>query len=228
MTPTYLFYDLETSGLHKCFDQVFQFAAIRTDMQLNEIERYEILIKHNSDVIPAPWAQVTHQLSINEMNEKGVSEYEGMKQIHALLNTPGTISLGYNTLVFDDEFLRFGFYRNLLTPYTHQYANHCYRMDIYPMLVMYYLYKRDVLEWPIKDGNPSMKLDRINELNKLAEGQAHNAIVDVEATLALAKILKEKEPAMWNYLCGYFEKKIDQDRLLKLPTVDLSDRKSVV
>lgn len=221
MNHTYLFYDLETTGLHKCFDQVLQFAAIRTDLQLNEIERYEYIVKLNSDVIPAPWAQVTHRISLKDCDE-GISEYEAMQKIHTLMNEPGTISLGYNTLVFDDEFLRFGFYRNLLTPYTHQYANRCYRMDIYPMTVMYYLFKRDALQWPTKDGNPSMKLDMINELNKLAEGQAHNAMVDVEATVALAKLLR-KETAMWDYLTGYFEKKVDQDRALKLPTVELSD-----
>lgn len=218
---TYLFYDLETTGLHKCFDQILQFAAIRTDLQLNEIERHEFYIKLNPDVIPAPWAQITHQISLSEVGD-GLCEYEAMQKIHALMNEPGTISLGYNTLVFDDEFLRFGFYRNLLTPYTHQYANRCYRMDIYPMIVMYYLFKPEVIQWPIKDGNPSLKLDRINELNHLAEGQAHNAMVDVEVTLALARVLRN-EIAMWDYLSGYFEKKVDQDRALKLPTVSLGD-----
>ncbi len=126
---TYLFYDLETTGLSKSFDQILHFAAIRTDMALKEIERYELKIKLNPDVIPSPYALLTHKMGIKDILD-GVSEFEAIKQIHQWLNTPGTISLGYNTLGFDDEFLRFSFYRNLLKPYTHQYANQCYRMDI--------------------------------------------------------------------------------------------------
>lgn len=220
--PTYYFYDLETSGLNKCFDQAIQFAGIRTDLNFNEIERHEIIIKLKDDVIPCPLASITHRFGIKDLDD-GISEYDAMLKIHEYMNTPGTISVGYNTLSFDDEFLRFSFFRNLLTPYTHQYANQCYRMDVYPMTVMYYLFKEDALEWPIKNGSPSLKLDRLNELNKLAEGQAHNAMVDVLATIELAKKLYAKDPAMWNYLTGYFNKKVDTDRQLKLPTVNLSD-----
>src|SRR4029079_4326828 len=126
---TYLFYDIETTGLSKSFDQVLHFAAIRTDLQLKELSRHEIKIKLNRDVIPSPYALLTHKIGIHDMLT-GVSEWDAMRQIHEWLNTPGTISLGYNTLGFDDEFLRFSFYRHLLKPYTHQYANQCYRMDI--------------------------------------------------------------------------------------------------
>lgn len=220
--PTYYFYDLETTGLNKCFDQAIQFAGIRTDLQFNEIERHEIIVKLRGDVIPCPLASITHRFSLVDL-ENGLSEYEAMQKIHSYLNSPGTISLGYNTLTFDDEFLRFSFFRNLLTPYTHQYANQCYRMDLYPMTVMYYLFKEEAMDWPMKDGNPSLKLDRLNELNQLAEGQAHNAMVDVLATIELAKRLYAKDPAMWNYLTGYFNKKVDTERQLKLPSVSLSD-----
>lgn len=211
---TYLFYDLETTGLNKSFDQVLHFAAIRTDLNLKELDRHEIKVKLNKDVIPSPYALLTHKMGIQEISQ-GVSECEAIKQIHEWLNTPGTISLGYNTLGFDDEFLRFSFYRNLLKPYTHQYANQCYRMDIYPMTVMFYLFKNPVLSWPKIDNKLSLKLENINSANHLISGRAHHAMVDVEVTLELARrFLAEKE--MWDYLQGYFKKEIDKTRMLQV------------
>ncbi len=214
-SSTYLFYDIETSGLSKCFDQVLQFAAIRTDLDLNELSRDEIIIKLNPDVIPSPGAMVVHRVPLSVIKQ-GENECDAMAQIHALLNTPGTISLGYNTLGFDDEFLRFGFYRNLLPPYTHQYANRCGRMDIYPLVLFYCLYKPDVLQWPTRHDKPSLKLEDLNAANHLADGHAHNAMVDVEATVALAKQLKQ-ETKVWDYIAAYFDKQTDLDRMGSLP-----------
>lgn len=211
---TYLFYDIESTGLNKCFDQVLQFAAIRTTLDFKEIERTELLIKLNPDVFPSPYASITHRISLAE-SSKGISEYEAIKIIHRLLNTPGTISLGYNTLGFDDEFLRFSFYRNLLPPYTHQFAKQCYRMDLYPIALFYRLYGKAEIHWPERSGKPSMKLEDISTANNLATGQAHQAITDVEATLALAKVLAA-DNTMWGYLSDYFIKPNDQQRLLKL------------
>lgn len=200
---TYLFYDIETTGLNKCFDQVLQFAAIRTDTELNELKRYELAVKLNPDVIPTPTAVITHHIGIHDM-QNGIPEYEAIKQIHQWLNEPGTISLGYNTLGFDDEFLRFAFYRNLLPPYTHQYANQCSRMDLYPMTIMFYLYKNDIILWPER-----LKLELINQANQLFAGRAHNAMVDVEVTIQLAKKLFIAKD-MWQYLQKFFNKQEEQ------------------
>lgn len=203
---TYLFYDIETTGLNKCFDQIIQFAGIRTDDNLNEIERYEYYIRPNKDIIPSPHAFITHRIPWSRL-QQGISEYEALKKIHAHFNQPGTISLGYNTLAFDDEFLRFAFYRNLLPPYTHQYANRCQRMDVYPMTLACHLYKNDLLQWP----TASLKLDHINQANQFVSGQAHNAMIDVLATLELARVIF-KDQATWQYLCGYFDKQVDASR----------------
>lgn len=207
---TYLFYDIETTGLNKAFDQLLQFAAIRTDLHLQEIERYELKIKLNPDVIPAPRAILTHHIGIKEAQE-GISELEAIQQIHQWLNTPGTISLGYNTLGFDDEFLRFAFYRHLLSPYTHQFANLCSRMDIFPMAVMYFLFKNNVIQWPRLNDKTSLKLEEINKLNQFATGRSHQAMVDVEATIALAKCF-HADKQMWQFVAGYFNKQQDQRR----------------
>lgn len=215
MQHTFLFYDVETTGLNKCFDQVLQFAAIRTDLDLNELSRHEIQIKLNKDVVPSPHAVITHQISLSDM-QRGTLEIDAIRDIHQLLNQPGTISLGFNTLGFDDELLRFSFYRNLLPPYTHQYANQCGRMDLYPLTVLYYLFHHEALHWPVINGIVSLKLEAISAANSLMTGRAHNAMVDVEATLALAKkFCKNKK--MWDYACGYFHKHTDIERGDRLP-----------
>ena len=213
---TYLFYDLETSGLNPCFDQVYQFAALRTDENLEILDEIEWTAQPTRDIIPTPIAMLTHQLPLEALMA-GQAENEVVQQIHRLFNQPDTISLGYNTLSFDDDFLRFNFYRHLLTPYTHQFKDRCGRMDIYPMLVFYYLYAPETLNWPMLEGRLSLRLEHLSAYNQLAEGQAHHAMVDVRATLALAKILKREEK-IWAYLLGFFDKVEEKKRVSNLKT----------
>ncbi len=215
MTKSYLFYDIETSGLNKAFDQVLQFAAIRTDRQLNEIERYTIKVKLRPDVIPSPGAVITNRIAFKDL-ATGLCEFEAIRQIHQLMNQRSSISLGYNSLGFDDEFLRFSFYRNLLPPYTHQFQNGCRRMDLLPITVMFWLYKKEVINWPQINAKPSLKLEHINQSNRLAGGPAHEAGVDAEATLELARRFFESKK-MWRYLMGYFEKETDAHRIADIP-----------
>jgi exodeoxyribonuclease-1 len=215
MTISYLFYDIESTGLSKAFDQVLQFAAIRTDQRLKEIDRHEIKVKLRPDIIPSPLAILTNRISMAELAD-GHCEHEATRQIHQLLNEPDTISLGYNTLGFDDEFLRFSFHRNLLPPYTHQYRNGCRRMDLYPIAIIYWLYKRTVLDWPEVNGKPSLKLEHLGSANRMVSGQSHEALVDVETTLKLARRFFE-ENKMWQYLEGYFDKETDAHRMNELP-----------
>ena len=214
-TRTFLFYDIETTGLNKAFDQILQFAAIRTDRQLNELERFSFLIQLRPDVIPSPEAVITNRIALQNQAD-ALCEYEAIRQIHQLMNQRNTISLGYNSLGFDDEFLRFAFHRNLLPPYTHQFQNGCRRMDLLPITVLYWLYKRGVIRWPQLKTKPSLKLEHISEINQLTRGPAHDATVDVEATLELArKFFKHQK--MWNYCAGYFDKETDAHRVGEIP-----------
>jgi len=215
MKKTYLFYDIETTGLNKAFDQVLRFAAIRTDRQLNEIERYTIKIQLRPDVIPSPGAIITNRLSIEDLTN-GLHEFEAIRQIHQIMNTPDTIGLGYNTLGFDDEFLRFSFHRNLLPPYTHQFRHGCRRMDLLPMAVMFWLYRKEVITWPQINGKPSLKLEHLRETNQLTAGPSHDAAVDVGATMELTRrFIRDRQ--MWDYLLGYFEKETDAHRVDEIP-----------
>jgi len=209
---TYLFYDIETSGLNHAFDQILTFACIRCDLNLNEIDRQTITIRLRKDIVPSPGAFLTHGLTPDELSS-GIGEYKAALKIHKLLNTPGTISLGYNSLGFDDEFLRFTFYRNLLDPYTHQYSNGCSRMDILPISVIFRIFHPDSLLWPQIDGKSSLKLELIaKENNFVTSGRAHEAMSDVEAVIELSrKWFQQKD--IWRYCLDFFNKTRDEVRI---------------
>jgi exodeoxyribonuclease-1 len=160
-------------------------------------------------------AILTNRIPVPALAE-GQCEYEAIVQIHSLMNAPETVSIGYNNLGFDDEFLRFSFHRNLLPPYSHQYRNGCRRMDLFPITIIYWLYQRQVLTWPVINGKPSLKLEHLGAENRMVNGQAHDALVDVETTVALARRFFEKKK-VWQYLEGYFDKETDAHRIGELP-----------
>ncbi len=219
---TFLFYDIETSGLNPAFDQVLTFACIRTDISLNEIGREDIVIRLRDDIVPSPGAFLTHRLDAQTL-ETGISEYQAALKIHSLVNTPQTISIGYNSLGFDDEFLRFLFYRNLLDPYSHQFANGCSRIDMLPVTLIYYLFCSQALSWPVlENGRSTMKLDLLTLQNKFeTSGRAHEAMSDVESVVALAKAFSKYED-IWSYVQGFFDKNADLDRMNNLESSKLS------
>jgi exodeoxyribonuclease-1 len=215
-TPTYLFYDLETSGLNPAFDQILQFAAIRTDTEFRELERHEFRVRLRPDIIPSPGALLATDVSVCQALTTGCSEYTAARQIHALVNQPDTISIGYNTLGFDDTFLRFTFYRNLLPPYFHQWRNGCRRLDIFPIATHYWLQDSPMFDWPMLDGQPTLKLEHLKQANGLAEGQSHDALVDVATTVELARRLRQDE-ALWVECMIDFDKTAFAARLAQLP-----------
>ncbi|WDP88948.1 MAG: exodeoxyribonuclease I [Desulfobacter sp.] len=212
----FLFYDIETSGLSPAFDQVLTFACIKTDADLVELSREVITVKLRPDIVPSPAAFLTHGLTPEEL-DAGIPEYQAALKIHRLFNTPETISLGYNSLGFDDEFLRFLFYRNLLDPYSHQYANGCGRMDLLPVAAVYRVFCGNILSWPmLENGKSTLKLEHISRENRFqVSGRAHEAMADVEALLCMARIF-QKEKKVWEYLLGFFDKQTDNQRIQEL------------
>ncbi len=209
--PTYLFYDLETTGKSCTFDQIIQFAAVRVDHQFQEIERCNIRIALNRDVIPNPQALLVNRTTVEQLAE-GVSEYDAIHKIYDMMNQPGTTSIGYNSIKFDDKFLRFSFFRNLLPPYRHQYANSCHRMDIFPMMILAHQFQPDLFQWPVVNGKISFKLEELVKANQLSRGQSHDALVDVLDTIELAKILHRNTP-FWNEATAFFDKQQDIARI---------------
>ncbi len=215
-TPTYLFYDLETSGLNPAFDQILQFAAIRTDVDFRELERYEFRVRLRPDIIPSPGALLATDISVFQALTAGKPEYEAAREIQALVSQPGTTNLGYNSLSFDDQFLRFTFYRNLLPPYNHQWQNGCRRLDLFPLTVFYWLHDSPLLDWPTVSGKPTLKLEHLSQANGLATGQAHDALVDVAATVALTRRLRQ-DNNLWDACLAFFDKTTFDERLGQLP-----------
>jgi exodeoxyribonuclease-1 len=214
---TLLWYDCETTGLSGAFDQVVQFAALRTTVDFEMLEQHNILVQLNSDTVPSPQAMGTHQIPLQTL-ASGLKEYDAICKIHQLFNTPNTVTVGYNTLGFDDEFLRFNFFRNLLPPYQHQYANGCGRMDIFPMMACCKLFMPEIMVWPRREnGQPSLKLEDLATANHLQTGQAHDALSDVLMTRNIAQHLATQAPEMWRYLCDFFNKATAQSRVQQLP-----------
>lgn len=228
MEKTLLFYDLETSGLNMCFDQPLEFAAVRTDYDLNEIERTHFFIKLRNDVIPSPEAVLVTGFDINNQPKDAKSELEAARIIHEMFNRAGTVSIGYNSLNFDDEFLRFMFYRNLLAPYTHQFNNGCGRTDLFPITIIYYLFHNEIMQWQKADGEASLKLENLGKLNGFFEGEAHSALHDTLASLKMARRFRDKQPKTWEYLLGRFNKDADRDEIMKLREEGALKNKPVV
>lgn len=198
----FLFYDLETSGLSKEFDQIFQFAAIRTDDDLNEIgEPIEFFCKLRPDLLPTPHAIRVNQIDVRELNDKGLCEFEFAQRVQeTLLGNGNQTIVGYNSSSYDDELIRYLFYRNLLPPYdwTWRSGNSC--LDLFSVICLAYSFNR-LGDLKVNDGtNPdSLKLENLSKCNELQHENAHEAVSDVRATIQLARLLRKGSPKLFNH-----------------------------
>ncbi|MEH6648117.1 exonuclease domain-containing protein [Sulfitobacter sp.] len=213
----FAFYDLETTGTSPAFDQPLQFAAILTDNDLNEVERVDIRCRLAPHILPAPWALAVTGISPDQLVDPALpSWFEFSHQISDLIKrwAPATWA-GYNTLAFDEEFLRQSFYQNLHPNlYQTQFANND-RLDL--MKVIYAVRDRepDALKWPLDDlGRESIKLDRLAPENGFANHDAHDALGDVKATIHIASVIRKRAPAVWDQ-CLLNRDKHEVDRLLQ-------------
>ncbi|MND11564.1 Exodeoxyribonuclease I [compost metagenome] len=210
MEKHFLFYDYETSGVHHNFDQVYQFAGVKTDANLNIIQgsEHNLLCKPRPDVIPHPRAFLTHKLDIRALETKGVSEFELAGTIQEIMMAqPGTIISGYNTMAFDDMMTRNMMYRNMRSPYDHEFKNDNQRFDIMKLVTMMYALRPDTLSWKINElGEESFKLSDLSEANGLLHESAHDALSDVYATINLAKLIMERNGRAFSYLLNFANK----------------------
>ena len=133
--PTFYWYDYETFGVRSRSDRPAQFAGIRTDLDLNPVGRGEVFYaKPAADYLPSPESCLLTGITPQLCDEKGMVESDFAQAVWSRLNEPGTVSIGYNSLGFDDEVNRFLFWRNFLDPYAHGYANGCGRWDLFPLV----------------------------------------------------------------------------------------------
>ncbi|MHC8349265.1 exodeoxyribonuclease I [Pseudomonas sp. RT4P38] len=220
-------YDYETTGINPRCDRPLQMAGIRTDFDLNEIdEPVNLYCQPSEDILPHPAACVITGITPGRLAEQGLSEADFMTRVHAQLAAPGTCGAGYNTLRFDDEMTRYSLYRNFFDPYAREWQGGNSRWDLIDVVRAAYALRPDGIVWPTDDeGRITLKLERLTAANGIDHGNAHEALSDVRATIALARLIREKQPKLYDWLFQLRgkQKVMDQIRLLQ-PMVHISGR----
>ena len=199
---TFFWYDLETFGLNPFYDRIAQFAGQRTDMNLNPIGDPIILYcRLSADYIPDPAACMVTGITPQEVKAKGLPESEFIEKINDIFSVPGTCVCGFNTLKFDDEFIRNALYRNFIDPYQREWKNGNTRWDIIDLVRACHDLRPQGISWPPANanGNPVFKLTEMTAANNIEQIGAHDAMVDVNATIAVAKLIKKVQPKLFSY-----------------------------
>lgn len=198
---TILWYDLETWGANPRQDSIAQFAALRTTLDLQPLgEEHNLFCQPHPFSLPSPMACKITGLDPWQVQQQGQPEWQFARQLHAIFRQSGTISCGYNVLRFDDEMLRFLFWRNLIEPYGREYEQGNGRFDLMDVMRLAAALRPEGIEWPRKeDGGISFKLEHLAAANGLQHEQAHDALSDVRATLALAQLLHQQHPKLWHW-----------------------------
>jgi len=205
---TFLWHDYETFGLNTRRDRPSQFAGIRTDAELNEVgEPLMIYCQPANDYLPDPASCLITGITPQLCLERGIPEHAFAAQIEQVLAEPGTIGVGYNTIRFDDEVTRYLFWRNLIDPYAREWQNDCGRWDLLDVVRMAYALRPEGIVWPVKeDGRPSFKLEELARANGLLHEAAHDALSDVRATIALARLIRSAQPRLFDFCLGLHKK----------------------
>jgi exodeoxyribonuclease-1 len=200
--PTYFWHDYETFGADPKRDRPAQFAGIRTDCDFNIIaEPITLYCQPPADMLGHPEASLVTGITPQMALERGVPEPEFIATIVAEMARPNTCSVGYNSLAFDDEITRHTLWRNFFDPYAREWQNGCSRWDIINMVRLTYALRPEGIQWPQrKAGVPSFKLDQLAPANNLAQDHAHDALSDVYATLDLAKLIRAKQPRLYEFV----------------------------
>jgi len=221
---TLYWHDYETFGIDPRYDRPSQFAGIRTDEDLNIIgEPLMIYCKQADDSLPHPQACLVTGITPQEANEKGVTEAAFIKQIHDEFVQPNTCGVGYNSLRFDDEFTRFTLYRNFYDAYAREWQNGNSRWDIIDMARLTRALRPEGINWPDReDGKPSFRLEALTAANDIEHQGAHDALVDVYATIALAKLIKTAQPKLYDFVYQ------NRQKQKVAPLLNLRDRTPVI
>jgi exodeoxyribonuclease-1 len=201
MADSFLFYDLETFGADPRRTRIAQFAAVRTDLELRQVgEPVNLMVQPADDLLPSPVASLITGIAPQQALREGLRECEAMARIAEELGRPGTCTLGYNSLRFDDEFVRHGLFRNFFDPYEREWRNGNSRWDLLDALRLCHALRPEGITWPRReDGATSFKLEHLALANGVREGDAHEALSDVYATIGLARLMRQHQPRLWDY-----------------------------
>jgi len=202
---SFFWHDYETFGRVPRRDRPAQFAGLRTDADLREIEAPVMwFCQPAPDTLPDPESVLLTSILPQEALAKGLPEYRFAAAIEAELGREATVGVGYNSIRFDDEVTRFLFWRNLIDPYAREWQNGCGRWDLLDVLRCAWALRPEGIQWPLHQsgemkGRPSFKLEHLTAANGLVHDAAHDALSDVRATLALARLVKDRQPRLWDF-----------------------------
>ena len=202
MNPSFLFYDLETFGSDPRRTRIAQFAAIRTDEALNEIdEPVSFFVQPADDLLPSPGATMVTGIAPQDALRDGVNEAAAFARIIEEMGRPQTCSAGYNSLRFDDEFVRHGLYRNFHDPYEREWRGGNSRWDLLDALRLMHALRPEGIAWRQREDGKgtSFKLEHLAEDNGLRIGDAHEALSDVRALIGVARLFRSHQPRLWDY-----------------------------
>ena len=206
---SFFFYDLETSGINSRQARIMQFAGIRTDLNLKPIgEPENILIKLTPDILPDPEAILITGITPQQTLAEGITEAEFLRHFTENIATPGTVFLGFNTVRFDDEFMRCLHYRNFYDAYEWQWQDGKSRWDLLDVVRMTRALRPEGIKWPFDvNGKPTNRLELLTGLNGLSHEHAHDALSDVYATIEVARMIRNKQPKLFDYLYSMRDKR---------------------
>jgi len=202
---TFFWHDYETWGADPRRDRPSQFAGLRTDADLNPLgEPLVIYCRPAQDVLPHPEACLITGITPQKALAEGVCEADFFAAIHAELARPRTCGVGYNTLRFDDEVTRFGLYRNFFDPYAREWQNGNSRWDVIDMVRLTRALRPEGIEWPTRqDGSPSFRLEELTAANGIVHEGAHDALADVRATIDLARLIRDRQPRLYDFVFNH-------------------------
>jgi exodeoxyribonuclease-1 len=211
---TFLWYDLETTGTDPRFDRIVQFAGVRTDLSLNEVEApFTTYIHWPIDVLPEPSACAVTGLTPQRVNREAMPELEAYVAINRAFSRPNTCVVGFNNLRFDDEFVRHAFYRHLLDPYAREWQSGNSRWDVIDLARAAAALRPEGIEWPIDAGLPSFRLEELTAANGIAHADAHDALSDVRATVGVARLIRAKQRRLFDYYYRLRDRAMARERL---------------
>ena len=220
MPDTFYWHDYETFGADPSRDRPVQFAGLRTDFDLNPVgEPLVLFARPADDVLPQPEACLVTGISPQQALEKGLPESEFIGRIERELARPGTCGVGYNSLRFDDEVTRYTLYRNFHEPYAREWQNGNSRWDLIDLVRTANALRPEGIEWPLREDDlPSFRLEDLTAANGISHESAHDALSDVRATIALARLVRERQPRLYDYVLRHRDKRSAQ-ALLDIATM---------
>ena len=218
MTATIFWYDLETTGTDAARDRPLQFAGVRTDLNLEVLgEPENFFCMPGDDILPDPGAIAVTGINMEKLAADGLKEADFAAKVRDVFSKPNTCVAGFNSIRFDDEFVRQMLYRNFYDPYSREWRNGNSRWDVMDLMRTACALRPEGVNWPLReDGNPGFRLEELTAENGIAHEDAHDALADVLATIEMARKVKLAQPRLYDYLYNLRSKQLVFDQLYPL------------